>query len=550
VKIQSAARRHNGQRAYKRAVTIYHGFCVFRAIYGGVAFSRKTTAAKIIQSAWKCHRTRKAVALLLFIRKVQCASRAYNARFKVLAMRDDAYLFQSINLRKFQAGTRAYLARMKISKLLHAKRAFPPANTTAFPSLNTTDTCSCIHQQSAQPIKGVMNKGVKAIFRDKHLVGFYMPLITESSVEYVVTKTFKKKPSGSEVFLSIRQKPRSWHSRVCNAESYEIVERLACHLASGHGLDDGHAANVIYTFSCDDTGINSLVPKFAENDNHYDLSYDEASLNYPACPCQAGLALEAKYSVRRSHFTSPLVAGRVLTSAEASLARSLLAISTAEYWKQLNGRPMPIKLADVIDEADKEIYALVPPTAKEEEVKIRHHVMPHFLKRRIKRWESLVAREARLHGLIILKDHSFDAKSYQEWCEMECRRYEDAETMSYSERVCSSNQGAQLYLRGSYARHEMARIVRTWVRDESRGQAMFAKFNEDFVKYHHGNHLIMPAPLIAKIARERAQLVIREQDMSEQLRERDAREARNLMTLAEKAQAKAREKAFNRRELA
>lgn len=390
---------------------------------------------------------------------------------------------------------------------------------TAFPNLGQDSTCNCIAYQGPQLTRGVNNLISRMVWGKTGLhTGVHNPgWLMDSGIEYL------RIGSDSKRHFVLEQHPQE-----CGCLTVVLSSFTECHLVLEQSFKEGHDYVTHLTFNC---SLNTLHNSFqlnnvwGQNDQKFPDFAGELDNHLPSCPHKAAIKHEVyrgprgpqlppievqkedKFIKRERdlllpHLSSPLPRREQdMITVLLKKWRDLLSIRIREHDRLLGGRA-PENWETVVQEVNERWWDIPQISPNFDLVRMEHHEVPHFIKRRLKTHFKTLSIAAGSKGKI-LANHSFDAQSYQEWEEMDLRRYEDLHELSKSQRVKASSQTAQIWLRTDAAKHWYARVCRLLASNNPYGSKEFDKFNKVF-KAYGGLELSHPALTIERIQKREA----------------------------------------------
>jgi len=454
-----------------------------------------------------------------------------------------------------------------------------PHAHTAFPVLGGEETCDCWMIQEAQ-MKSPANWWARFLIADKYMRSSLIPFFHAELDGWL----FKKPASGLNYVLHPTP-----HQQECFVETWSVSTLSYCHLGLDPSFKAGHSFSEVLRLEA--TAVGELIFYHIAGDIpsyfYQNLELTKAS---PLCKCtsirkpmstrlQAQLEHKLTFSdktwLRRTdraknldYYTQPRNVvptgtkmlsgvrrrGDGLTEEEEAIYQVLEAQfegRVREYYRLIGSRSYSKEFDERVEEYRSEFLRRSWVKGDERVVRFMDLEIPNWMKARNRQitrgLETLARREFKIS---IKNPKGFEeATTYQEWLELETRRYEDALAMSRSERVRALPQLAREYLKGAQAKHQIANIVRVSVQDPGEGERLLSVFNARFVKFFQGEVLPLAEDTLAKIQRERTRYLEMKAKNLSAIDERNWMEAQNLSKLSTKAREK-REQKLVRREVA
>jgi len=368
---------------------------------------------------------------------------------------------------------------------------------SAFPSLGSEDTCSCWMIQPASPLSPREIFAIKTLFEEYKTLGAGI-FLDHDGAEGRVLST-----------VGVRRHWLIERIVACGCREIQYFSAHECHVHDGtflHGHDMIHHATI--------NGALSNIGKFEIMNIHV---FDRSGIairagiednHLPPCHHRALLRREVYTGPREVRNYVPLATRLATVNPEprrkpldnkwAEQFYGLIDIRVATYQNQFGSRQVGQDWHDVVDLVHNAWFEPYPDGSDASLVHTGEFDLPRCVKRRYKHLCSKLAVVAKTYGGKILADKAFDARNYQEWKEMNARRYELAEEMSNSEIAKSLPAHARLWLKTADAKHRLNRVVRTSLSDPARSVRMMKDFNQFFVNIIGGQSLKLPQAAIEK----------------------------------------------------
>jgi len=386
---------------------------------------------------------------------------------------------------------------------------------TAFPALGQEHTCHCWMIQEASMLTPAEAVVVKVLFESYRSLGGGV-LITNEGIEGRLLTT-----RGNRRYYLVPSIPP------CGCTDYGLFSATTCHLSEGD-YEVGHDVIHHATFHGSRNNLGKLEPMSVHVHKHVDALLREGLHDDGIPPCHHrapvrveryhGPTLVRNYVPLSKRLLQPVrqVEGRSQHDDLAEKFHYLIDIRIRTYENQFGARVIGDDWHDCTNKVQTEWFAPFSGSADHTPVRTNDIVLPKCVKRRYKTLSSLLARAASVYGGKILIDKSFEASSYQEWAEMNQRRYELANELSHTDRVRAMPQVARTWLKTADAKHRLNRIVRKHLTDPAGAQRLLSEFNSFFVRVMGGSPIEIPVHLLlsAQKALEREDELRRKQNIA------------------------------------
>lgn len=390
---------------------------------------------------------------------------------------------------------------------------------TAFPRLGDLETCQCWMIQEASKLCPREQFVIKLLFENWRELGAGLMVDHEGREGRVLTTT-----NTHRVFLVDSVSP-------CGCMQILIYSATTCHFGKevglvGHQLKHHLTVNGAYSslgkfelinIHVYDRGLNGL--RDIDDDSHLPSCHHKADLSFKAYrgPRGAKDYIPLRDRLARS---SDQVERKTQHNDWAEEFWYLVDIRIATYHEQFRDRVVGRDWHDCVLSAKDTWFGPYPESADATIVHTTDISLPKCVKRRYKSVCGQLARTAYKYGGKILVEKSNGAKTYQEWVEMDRRRYELADTISRSDLVASCSQTARAWLKSANAKHMLNKVVYAALDDPVASEKYLKTFNSYFVNVMKGKALPIPKHLILAARQNQLQ---RQALHARQLEARDAR---------------------------
>jgi len=398
---------------------------------------------------------------------------------------NDAYLgvFELFELTQIVVRIQAALRRQLAIAHLPARHT-----ATAYPILGDERTCDCWMVQETQLISGPFSVASR-VWLKKEYRGLGA---TASLLGYPDALLVSKQPNEWLFMSKVHQS--------CGCCFVSIHSAHSCHVTDEVSFESGHNVKTIATMIMAHGHIKweiGLVYGFLQHDSVINNLVDGGE---PHCPCattQNTPTVGHPWKPKRltANPTSDLEDMTVSKAVEfyANHITSLV----RQYESLAGNRPKP-GWDDLVNDIWGLWWSKYPSTADVTMKVSRHEQLPQCVKARIKAIEKRLSKSMGAIGVKIARDRAFETETYQEWVEMETRRYETANEMSRSDQVRSLPQSAQEWLKSSAAKHQLNTLVRAMINDPHYGIVLKERFDKSFI-YHGGKALPLPKPILERV---------------------------------------------------
>lgn len=398
---------------------------------------------------------------------------------------DDAYvgIFEMFDLADVVVRFQSILRRQLAIAHLPARHT-----ATAYPALGDERTCGCWMIQETQLISGPFSVASRVWLRKEHR-GLGAPA---SLLGYPDSLLVAKQPN-EWLFMSKTHQP-------CGCCFVSIHSAHSCHVTNEASFENGHNVKTIATMIMAHDHIKWQIGLMYGFFEHTLVVNNLIDRGEPQCPCgnaRITPIVGSPWKPRRlmANPTSDLEDATVSKAVEfyANHITSLV----RQYESLAGNRPKP-GWDDLVNDVWGLWWSKYPSTADVTMKVSRHEQLPQCVKARIKAIEKRLSKSMGAIGVKIARDRSFETQTYQEWVEMETRRYETANEMSRSDQVRSLPQSAQEWLKSSAAKHQLNTLVRAMINDPPYGNVLKERFDKSFI-YHGGKALPLPKPILERV---------------------------------------------------
>lgn len=398
---------------------------------------------------------------------------------------DDAYvgIFEMFELADVVVRFQAILRRQLAIAHLPAQHT-----ATAYPILGDERTCGCWMVQETQLVSGPFSVAGRVWLQKEHR-GLGAPA---SLLGYPDALLVLKRPN-EWLFMSKAHQS-------CGCCFVSIHSAHSCHVTDEVSFESGHNVKTIATMIMAHDHIKWQIGLMYGFSEHSSIMNSHVGGGEPHCPCGTAQVTSTAASAWRPRrlMVSPVsdLESDMVSKAVEFYANHITSL-VRQYESLAGNRPKP-----GWDELVNDIWDLwwskYPSTADVTMKVSRHEQLPQCVKARIKAIEKKLSKNMGAIGVKIARDRSFDTETYQEWAEMETRRYETANEMSRSDQVRSLPQSAQEWLKSSAAKHQLNTLVRAMINDPSYGIVLKERFDKSFM-YHGGRALPLPKPILERV---------------------------------------------------
>lgn len=398
---------------------------------------------------------------------------------------DDAYigLFEMFDLPNVVVRFQAILRRQLAIAHLPARHT-----ATAYPVLGDERTCDCWMVQETQLVSGPFSVAGRVWLR-KELRGLGAP----ASLLGFPDALLVSKQSNEWLFMSKID-------QLCGCCFVSIHSAHSCHVTDDVSFESGHSVKTIATMIMAHDHIKwqiGLTYGFLEHSSVLNNVVDGGE---PHCPCAE---TQIETTAGPSWKPKRLMVSRTSDLEDATVSKATefyanhITSLIRQYESLAGNRPKP-GWDDLVNDVWGLWWSKYPSTADVTMKVSRHEQLPQCVKARIKAIEKRLSKSMGAIGVKIARDRAFETETYQEWVEMETRRYETANEMSRSEQVRSLPQSAQEWLKSSAAKHQLNTLVRAMINDPSYGYVLKERFDKSFI-YHGGKALPLPKPILERV---------------------------------------------------
>jgi len=389
-------------------------------------------------------------------------------------------------------------------KILSELEALPP---TAFPALGLIETCNCWGVSCAEMTRGPVATVSRNLFLDKSSWStLHTVLLINNEVAYIL-----RVPTGGKLLLF---KETQHRTNLCNTRLINLFEVHWCHVGDGSDFKEGHNLTPLASYRVSSNKLVGIL-NFNNIPDVYNCRNLETTIDC-LCDCllekkrkiehvypRGYVSLKDRAEQKKIDDTISVKPKTLLEKHELDFSEELehwwnhivmVNLTYIDKFRQKGGTPN--EWFTNFDIIKSKFFEPVLNTADLRDTYIRHDVLPQFIKRRVKRAESSMSSLANSYKIKILRDKSFEAETSQEWQELELRRYEEAHSMSNSDKVTHSNQTARLWFKTPEVKHRINTIKRNLVTNRKYGLELWEKFNDRWVKVYGGLPLGEPTHLI------------------------------------------------------